>query len=273
MASHVVASNRIRMEPMRTPNPIESTAAETEPAIDRSLANDVQKWIRKFESMARENAEQEQLDATFAEFSDFLYTATSRLPGPQHPSVAYYKKRRAKKLAGRPAGQSKSSNPQRSDAKAKQRSRDEFKFKEAQFEFKFNRKRLARRVMSDKPQLQCPIPMAELERHFQEVFGSPNDRVLPEYPSSEPKEQIEVTLDDTEAAIKAIALDTSPGEDRIPIRTVRDLRIAPAIKALAEIMLATGMVPKKLAVGKTVLIHKGGDPNDCQLSAGSSSAF
>ena len=207
--------------------------------------------------------EQAQLDIAVSDFLQFLFEATARLPGPKHPSVSYYNKRKKKKLTIQSAQQSRSSNPQRTDKRARQRRREKYEYELAQYEYHNQRRKIARRVMDDGPTSSCPIRMEELESYFGDTFGTPNDSVLPDYPSNDARENIVVSLEDVNAAIKAISLDTSPGSDRVLIKTVRELEIGPAVKALIDVMLATGLVPSKLCEGKTILIPKDGDPNDC----------
>ena len=82
----------------------------------------------------------------------------------------------------------------------------------------------------------------------------------PTYPTRH--EDICVTVDEVNAAIRSISLDTSPGPDRVMIRTIRDLNVGAIVREIIEIMLATGWTPKKLCEGRTMLLPKDGDPND-----------
>ena len=116
--------------------------------------------------------------------------------------------------------------------------------------------------MNEKPPEPCPIAMDKLKEHFEAVFSVPNDRLLSTYPTYNTREDIGVTVDEVNAAIRGISLDTSPGPDQVMIKTTRDLRIGAILREIIEIMLATGWTPKKLCEGRTVLIPKDGDPED-----------
>ena len=267
MASHPAASNRIRLNrlglgPSEAPD--EATEDQT-PAAANTLESECREWTRRFESMARDTAalDQMMLDTPVTEFLQFLSGATQRLPGPKHPNVKYYNRRKKGQTNFQPAQQSRSSNPQRTSQNKRKQNRARYEYELAQYEYYNQRRRVARRVMKDKPTSSCPIPMAELEAYFGKIFGTSNDNVREEYPHAEARENIEITLEEVNMAIQAISLDTSPGSDRVLIKTIRELKIGGAIKALLDVMLATGLVPSKLAEGKTILIPKDGDPNDC----------
>src|SRR6202012_474235 len=93
-------------------------------------------------------------------FQKFLFKANQRLPGPQHPSVKFYRlrqKQKNRKLTS--AQQSRSSNPQRTDAKAKQRRRDKFQYDLAQYWYYNQRKKVVRSVMNGGSVNQCKIKM------------------------------------------------------------------------------------------------------------------
>lgn len=214
--------------------------------------------------MARNTTEldPELFDIAVSEFLEFLFEATPKLPGPKHPNTKYYENRKKKRNTVQSAKQSKSSNPQRKDKKAKERRRQDYMYKKVQYDFNHQRKKTFCQAIGEKPATACPIPMDDLKKHFESTFGTPNDSVLPNYPSYEAKEDIEVTQEEMNSAIRSISLGTAPGSDRVPSKTVRDLKVAAIIREIVEIMLATGLVPSKLREGKTILIHKGGAVDD-----------
>lgn len=201
----------------------------------------------------------ETFNEKVTKFVEFLVEATPRMPGPIHPNTKYYKLRKKKKLGNRSAKQSKSSNPHRRDKNAAKRHREMRDFELSQFEFYHQRRKAARKAMGEKRPAECPIPIGELRSHFEKSFSEPNGRTLPTYPQYPTNEDIEITLDQVNEAIKSISPDTSPGPDGVLLRTVRDLKIAACIKSIVEIMLITGWTPTVFAEGRMILIHKGGD--------------
>ena len=196
------------------------------------------------------------------QFLKFMFEATPKLHGPKHPAAKYHQLRRKRKEAVQPAGYARSTIPQRTDKRSRERSRAQYQYELVQYNNHHQRKKAARVVMNEQPPSKCPIPLAELERFFESNFSVPNEKTLADYPQTNAREDIETTLEEVQAAIQAIALDTSPGTDRVLPKTIRDLKAAPAIKAIIDIMLSTGWCPTVLSQGKTVLIAKGGDPAD-----------
>lgn len=265
-ASHPAESNRARMARLQASlQPQQATPPEdAAPELDDSLTNQREKWLKEFKEIAADPSDdkRERFEVAVNGFLEFLSEAPSRLPGPKHPATTYYKKRRQRKATVQTAQQSKSTNPQRKDKRAKQRRKEQYQYKVAQFDYAYNRKRVARRAMGEKTPEPCPIPLEDLHKHFETVFAQPNERVLSDYPQHPTREDISVTLDEVNAAIQGISLDTSAGNDRVLSKTIRELKAGAIIREMTEIMLATGWTPEKLCDGRTVLIPKEGDPND-----------
>jgi hypothetical protein len=260
--SHAVAANLARVAKFVTAPPVDTIAVSGA----RSLASECDKWYQKFDSILGsinqiDVFDYSWFDSTYDDFAKFLFEANSRLPGPVHPAVLCYRmrKRNADQRA-RPSFAS-SSNPQRVDRARRQHRREKYNYELAQYEYKNRRKRVARKVLRGKTDDgPCKIPMTELEAHFKGTFEVANDRMLEQYPACPGQDDIRITIEEVSAILKSISLDSSPGPDRILVRTVRDLGVAKIIKAILDIMLTTGYVPKGLSVGKTILISKGGDP-------------
>lgn len=64
-------------------------------------------------------------------------------------------------------------------------------------------------------------------------------------------------------AIQSISIDTSPGDDGVLIKVIRDLNDGYIVKLIMYIMLRTGKTPSKLSEDKTILIFKDGDELNC----------
>ena len=266
MASHPAASNRVRLaglqaglQPEHDEPPREAVTQE-----ETEIARQCEEWLREFKMIAATPTDEmrERFEGKIDEFLKFLHEAPNKLPGPKHPASIYHEKRKKRKSTVQAAQQSRSSNPQRTDKRKRQRRKDDYDYKLAQHEFKYQRRRVVRRVLNEKAPEPCPIPIDKLKEHFESIFAVPNDRVLASYPTYEKHEDISVTLEEVNAAIKSIRLDTSPGDDRVLIRTIRDLNVGAVLREIIEIMLATSWTPKRLSEGRTVLIPKEGDPND-----------
>lgn len=172
MASHPVASNRIRAArnlPTETEEPPDQPNEREADQSDEPLATQCERWQREFEHMSNntEELDLDLFDLRVGEYLKFIFEATPKLPGPKHPAIKYYKKRRKRKLSAQSAGHSRSSNPQRTDKKAKKRRRDKYLHEVAQYNYYHLRKRVAREAMGDESHGPCPIPMTELKSHFE----------------------------------------------------------------------------------------------------------
>ena len=236
------------------------TSANASPTLITECAE----WERKFKEILTfvDTFDHDHLERTYSEFAKFLYSANERLSGPLHPAVKYYRLRKSGKKSQNGAQHARSSNPQRTDARVRQRRQDQYQFELAQFEYYNQRRKVARKVLQTQTKSgPCTIAISELENHFKSVLESPNAHILDHYLTCDAREDVTVSIEEVDKAIKSVNLDTSPGYDRILIRTIRDLKIGIIIKTIIEIMLITGTVPSKLSEGKTILIDKGGDPN------------
>ena len=246
-----------------TAPPVANNAPDPTSTTSPPLSAECDIWYHKFNDQLNNitSFSATQFDHNTAQFLKFLFKANERLPGPIHPQVKMYRMRRRNNIA--PAalnkGYQNSSNPQRSNARARQRRKARYDFELTQYLYYNQRRKVVQKVMHGNKNSPCPIPMKSLEKHFIEHFGSNNNRTLEHYPKQPTRQNIEVSEECVEEAIKSIKIDTSSGPDRVLMRTVKDLKIAKIIKVIVEIMLATGYTPVKLREGKTILIPKDGD--------------
>lgn len=263
-ASHPIESNNARLRDHHAAAQHTDDTREAEAADDDStLRDECTQWLHKFNAIANnlDSFDFAHFDQLYSEFATFLFTSNKRLPGPKHPASKFYLKRRQKRAAPTGAQQSKSSNPQRTSARVRERRRAQYMKDLCQYWFYNQRKKAWTMIKNPKGQKNvCNIPMADLEEYFRQTLEKPNDNTLDYYQPGEPRENISITIEQVDRAIKSVNLDTSPGPDRILIRTIRDLKVSNIIKVITEIMLSTNTVPTGLSEGKTVLIHKGGDP-------------
>jgi len=236
----------------------QETLNKNSKAVLDSECNSWEKTFRDHEN--NEHFDAEAFDADVENFQKFLFKANQRLPGPQHPSVKFYrlrKQQKNRKLTS--AQQSRSSNPQRTDAKTKQRRRDQYLYDLTQYWYYNQRKKSVRSVMTKGAMRQCKIRMDIVEAHFRKLFEKSNDKVLETYPQNERNENILLNEEVIRLQIKKIELDTSAGPDRILVRTLRQLNIAKSITSIANTMLRSSFVPQGFRNGKMILIDKEDD--------------
>lgn len=233
------------------------------PSDSSSLQTECNEWKKTFEEF--ENSEildELTFDEKVASFQSFIFTANQRLPGPQHPSIKFYRLRQQKKNRKlTSAQQSRSSNPQRTDAKAKQRRRDKYQYDLAQYWYYNQRKKAVRLVMTKDQPSQCKIKMEVMESHFRGIFEIENHKTLESFPNAESFTNVIVTEEETRKQIKKMPLDTSPGLDRVLVKTIRKLNVAKSISSIANTMLRYAYVPKGFRNGIMILIDKEGDPH------------
>lgn len=198
-----------------------------------SLQTECHEWKKTFEGFEfegfenSETLEESSFDEKVESFQNFIFKANQRLPGPQHPSIKFYRLRKQKKNRRlTSAQQSRSSNPQRTDAKAKQRRRDKYQYDLAQYWYYNQRKKAVRLVMTKNAPRQCKIKMELLESHFRDTFETENNNTLESYINAERLPNVTVSEEEIRKQIKKMPLDTSPGLDRVLVKTIRNLNVA-----------------------------------------------
>lgn len=259
---HTTSRLRTRLGVTETTEPTTNKKDEAK-ANKAELDSECRVWNDIFENCLNEEAlDSASFDEKVSKFQKFLFKANQRLPGPQHPSVKFYRLRKQNKNRRiTSAQQSRSSNPQRTDARSKQRRRDKFQYDLAQYWYYNQRKKSVRMVMSEGAPKQCIIKMDILVNHFKDTFEQENNKCLETYPHKEPHEDISLCEEDIETQIKRIALDTSSGTDRILVKTLRQLSVAKSIASIGNVMLRSSFVPTGFRQGKMILSDKDGDVN------------
>lgn len=151
-----------------------------------------------------------------------------------------------KKQKSNGINQKTSSNAQRSSNARRKRNQGRFAYELAQFHYHNRRKALVRKIMDTDNPKQCPIKLDEIEENFNQILGTPNNLVRETYSLPDPNKNLrEVSLPAVKQAIKGMSLDTSPGPDRILMRTIKELGISEIIQVIINIMLLTSYVPEK----------------------------
>ena len=110
------------------------------------------------------------------------------------------------------------------------------------------------------------MPVQDIEVHFRKLLEQENHNCRDEYdqfPSdARSPSTLTFTEDEIMEALKGISMHTAPGPDRVLLRPIKDLHCASVIAVIANIILCWSYLPKSLRVGRTILIHKGGDASD-----------
>ncbi|KAJ4428144.1 hypothetical protein ANN_24158 [Periplaneta americana] len=103
------------------------------------------------------------------------------------------------------------------------------------------------------------------------TFSSPNTAERDEYPSKISEAArlefddtflTEISKDEIIQATHRIAVDTSPGPDRVIVRAIRDDMVSEVISIIATRMLKTSFVPECLKKARSILLFKGGENKD-----------
>lgn len=263
---HTIEANEARVYNLR-PRPSQPVADSADPASSSppSLRAKCDNWFNLFDRITRNLS---TFDRNFffekmTEFQAFVREATEFTAGPVHPATIYFRRRRKRRNKANWAKQSNRSNPKRTDKKRRKRMLAKYYRDLAQFQYFYQRRKIARRVLDGETNNTCSIPIESLFEHFSNVFDQVNNSTIEQYPQPEsPFEDIQVTVDEVRKAINKIKIDTSPGYDRVLMRTVKDLNIASVIQRIVTIMLATGTVPPSLGEGRTIPIPKKGNADD-----------
>ena len=265
-SSHPVEANIARLAKQHQPRNAPVNESNFDDNHSTDLVSDCNAWTQKFTAILNniDNFDSDLFDKTMTDFGKFLFSANEHLPGPVHPATRMYRLRKQGTNKNSGAQYSRSSNPQRTDTKARERRREKYQYELAQWQYNNQRRKVVQNVMDPKSanMKRCQIPIEQVEKHFTTILTEPNDCTLDYYPVKVQQEDITVTTDEVQRAIMSIKIDTSSGYDRVLARTIRELKLSTTIKVIIDIMLITGTVPSNLKLGKTILIHKGGDEND-----------
>ena len=234
------------------------TESELSHPVD--LQSEINKWLNVFKDIYNNLGifNPDIFDNQVDGFLQFLFESNSKLPGPKHPATRYYEMRKKHKEKNSGINHKSSSNPQRTNTARRKRNQNRYEYELAQYNYFNKRKAVVRSVMSHGNQKPCPIEVSEIENKFHTIFGTPNENTRENYLTFNTFDNLcEIPLSYVQQVIKNMPIDTSPGNDRVLMRTVKKLNIHELIKIIADIMLCTNYVPKKLREGRTLLIYKG----------------
>lgn len=223
-----------------------------------TLESECKKWQATFSTHENSESFDEQVfDKHVTDFLEFLFEANSKMPGPKHPAVKFYRLRQKKKRSITSAQYARSTNPQRTDKKTKQRRRDKYQYDLTQYWFYNQRRKAVLEVTKNGNSRLCKMKMDEIEKHFKQIFETPNERTREAYPAKKAHNDVYLEPKDIQLQIKRISLDTSAGPDRVLARTVRQLNVSESICSMANVMLRSSFVPTSFRSGRVILVDKG----------------
>ena len=218
-----------------------------------------------------DNFDQNKFEEILAKVTSFLREAVQFLPGPKHPATKFYQKRKLKEFASSDGTYRESTNPERASKRKRAKRNEKYQFQTMQYLYHNQRKKCVNRIMTSgsKP---CKIPISTLHESFNNRWGMTNNKVRPEYEQIDPtfqdsldqefKSKSKISEEEIKDAIKLINADTSPGVDKILIRTLKRLDCSKLFSTIASIMLKHNYVPSNFKEARTVLIFKSGDPEN-----------
>lgn len=160
-----------------------STTDEKEEIV-KTLVKEADDFANAFEpllSVPFSDDNRVELETVMSNFVSFLFKANSHLPGPIHPTVAYFRKRQENKSIIADKGYSKSTNPQRSSQRRKKRLSDKYKYDLAQWQYSNQRKKVARTILNATKTVQMKRNLCDIESHFKSIYENPNDKVRENY--------------------------------------------------------------------------------------------
>lgn len=283
LTSHPVEANNARTtsylnnHPHGRPRPDdhdELRITRAKPEELESLTRERDRWQAQLEIYASygDKANIDNFNQRFNGFINFISKAANRLINfndnkAKQNAKNYEQRHKKQKNKNSPkaipnSNYSKSSNPQRAAKRKQEKHKSEMQYRKAQHWYHYRRRAIAHQILHSDSNTVCTIEPSKLDSYFRPIFETDNSSTLTNYSTNETKPNITITIEEVRKAIQAISIDTSPGYDQIYVRVVRDLKIAGCIKSILDVMLATGTAPEALTKGKTILKHKGGDPNE-----------
>lgn len=227
----------------------------------QKLINEASSYARTFDRFVSFPCNDENIllfESSMSDFIKFLQESNNQLPGPIHPSVTYYRKRKQKRDVISNGTYRQSSNPQRSSQRQRKKRNEKYQYDLIQWQYANQRRKVAQSLLKSKKPVRLLVDMSIVEQHFRDIYENLNDNVRESYESSEiPSEPTVLDVDDIILAVKKISIDTSPGPDKIIMRTIRQTKCAEAILNIGKIMLKWNYVPQPFRIARTILIYKG----------------
>ncbi|KAJ4447763.1 hypothetical protein ANN_09771 [Periplaneta americana] len=234
----------------------ELQSSHTSPPNDKSQG--IVDFENKFTAVIN-NGDVEEFEKIVVDFIQYLANAINNLPGPRHPAVCYYNKRKAHKET-RHISHLSTKNPGRLATRRLKQHKEQCQYEVAQYQYFNQRRKVVRNIMNSQNNKMCKIPISNISEYFTNRFGKTNDLTpleLIDPISSE--EDIQISEHDINMVISKIKVDTSSGPDCVIMRTIKELKTSKVLCLLASAMLKFKRCPCVLKTARTILLFKGGE--------------
>jgi len=229
----------------------------------------------KFENLLNSDTENKDDFLTlFDEYLSELQISQDHLPAPTHPAKRYYKMRQNQRLfVKKPvaANFQKSSNPERCDKNRRSNNKKQYQAQLIQHYYYFNRKRCVNLLMNDNEQQNCKASIEDIQNSFSERWSRINDNVRYQYeqpPNMDEQKSLNdninyiITNNIVENALKGMNTDSSPGPDKIYVKTLKMIDCCDTLASIFSYMYTRNIIPNCLRTAKTILIYKNGEQSD-----------
>ena len=222
----------------------------------------------------------EDLDDIVCDVLKYFKDSIQQLPGPQHPAVKYFNLRRRMKLNSAHSFHNSTNSKQKSKRDRDKR-REKYDYDLAQYNFTNQRRKVVRQIMNTGVQGPCPVPITTIEEYYKKFFDVESSLTSCDFPpdsarSAKEKQElsefihhdnynedlIEITEKETNQILLRMKIDTAPGPDGVTVRILRHLKAAKFIALLGTAMLKLKKIPEPFKKARTILLYKGGSPND-----------
>ncbi|KAI5701864.1 hypothetical protein M8J75_014185 [Diaphorina citri] len=120
----------------------------------------------RFTSFPRTDDNIAHFESVMSNFTKFLVDANNQLPGPAHPSVTYYRKRKEKKAVISNGSYRQSSNPQRSSKRQRDKRNEKYQYDLTQWQYANQRRKVAQTILNSKKPVRMQTQFSQCQRGF-----------------------------------------------------------------------------------------------------------
>ncbi|KAL1450386.1 hypothetical protein WDU94_002758 [Cyamophila willieti] len=183
LSQHNVANHEIVQDQVEASAP-SSTNQRVQAPTNSSQTNQDNEAIRKlvqessnfannfarFISFPHTDENIEHFETVMTNFTKFLVEANNQLPGPVHPSVTYYRKRKQKKAVISNSNYRQSSNPQRSSQRQRNKRNEKYQYDLSQWQYANQRRKVAQTLLNSKKPVKLQVELPTIEHHFRTIY-------------------------------------------------------------------------------------------------------
>ncbi|KAI5732807.1 hypothetical protein M8J76_004346 [Diaphorina citri] len=239
-----------------------NTSERDQSEIDKNeIEKDIAEWSRKDWN----HMDLDVLNEHVGQFQAFLKNAIHKLPGPKHPAVMYYEKRKNKSNVASQNGRYKNTtNPQRKTKRDRKKRKESYIYETVQFQYYNCRKKAVRKVIEEEAR-PCPIKMETMINHYKDTIGLPNnnfDDQISHGDSVSSDDCDDISQEDVDEAVNSMNMDSSSGPDGVLTRAVKIKGVNIILHKIFNRMLILGKVVPCLKLGRTIFLDKGGNVDE-----------